>query len=591
MRLPESPAKRWITRKFLPLARIRPDASERFFMTSSPLRERVAAWIDTDPNPATQSELRELLADDATEELSDRFSAPLTFGTAGLRGPVRAGPNGMNVATVTRTTYAVGRWLAAHDHDGGIVVVGRDARTGSADFFAATTEVLAAQGFDVVALPDSSPTPLVSYATRALGAVAGIQITASHNPAADNGYKLYGSGGRQIVGPDDAQIEQLISAAPDANAIARQSVSPDDRARRARSDYLARVASLATPSSVPLRIALTPMHGVGGAIAVEALAAAGFDDVHIVNEQFAPDPQFPTVTFPNPEEPGATDLLIARAIEVYADIAIALDPDADRMAVGVPTSDDPTGWRMLSGDETGALLAAYLLGRDSAASKTVASSIVSGTFAEQIAIDAGARSSRTLTGFKWLSRADDDTGDSPLTYAYEEAIGHCVDPDAVRDKDGISAGVVLSSLARELKATGQTLLDRLDYLERQHGVHVTTAGSRRLPTQTELDAVMATLRADPPRSIAGIAVGYSDFATRTDGLRTDAVELNGVSEAGLSLRIMVRPSGTEPKIKYYVETTLPADRYGDTNSLVASRQAARDVANAAVVALTEGGPS
>lgn len=548
-------------------------------MASSPLADRARAWIDADPDPDTRAELTALLDDESA--LAERFDDTLHFGTAGLRGAVRAGPNGMNVATVIRATVAVGDWLRRQGRAGQAVVVGRDARHGSDTFFAATTEVLAAQGFSVVALPEPAPTPLVAFATRALAAAAGIQITASHNPATDNGYKLYTHGGRQIVSPDDAVIEALMTDVGPANTIARLAVSPDARARSITRDYLARLAALTDDApSTPFRIALTPMHGVGGRLAVDALTAAGFDDIRVVTAQFDPDPNFPTVPFPNPEEPGAAELLLATADRVDADIALALDPDADRVAVGVR---DRSGWRMLTGDETGALLCAHLVTRPG--SKTIASSIVSGTLAHDVAVAAGARTVRTLTGFKWLSRADDDHPDSPLRYAYEEAIGHCVDPVAVRDKDGISAAVILSSLARQRKSLGHDLLSTLDDLYRVHGVHLTAARSRRLPADTEYAAALADLRTRPPTHIAGIAVDLDDYARRTDALRTDAVALSGSSDDGARLRVMVRPSGTEPKIKYYVEVVVGVDRYRDTRSLDDAKALAAELAGRALAEL------
>ena len=347
----------------------------------------------------------------------------LAFGTAGLRGPVRDGPDGMNVGTVTRATAGLAAWLVEHGHTGETVVVGRDARHGSAEFHTATTEVLSAAGFDVVALDEPGPTPLVAFACRQLGAAAGVMITASHNPPQDNGYKVYLDGGAQLIGPADREIESLISAAPDAGDVPRSPVATDPRAATVRDDYLARLDQrFGAPTASNVRIALTAMHGVGGALAVDALRRSGFADVVVVDQQFAPDPDFPTVAFPNPEEPGATDLLLALAREKEADLAIALDPDADRCAVGVP--DHAGEWRMLTGDETGALLGDAALDGWAARHGTVAtqpapviaSSIVSGTLMNSIASRRGAVARRTLTGFKWLVRAGD-----PLAYAYEEA--------------------------------------------------------------------------------------------------------------------------------------------------------------------------
>ncbi|WP_440712161.1 phospho-sugar mutase [Gordonia sp. FQ] len=480
----------------------------------------------------------------------------LHFGTAGLRGPVGDGPDAMNVETVTRATAGLADWLRRRHAAGGAVVVGRDARHGSEDFFAATTQTFAAAGFDVVALPVPGPTPLVAFATRRLGAVAGVMITASHNPPRDNGYKVYLDGGAQLIEPADREIEACIAAAPPAADIPRVPVEPDARARAVRDDYLARLdARFGAPETTPLRIALTPLHGVGGALAVEALRRSGFGDVHVVAAQAEPDPDFPTVAFPNPEEPGATDLLLSLAADRRADLAIALDPDADRCAVGVPGRDGE--WRMLTGDETGALLTAAILDERQAAGRhgpapVVASSIVSGTLAGAIAEARGARSVRTLTGFKWLVRAGE-----PLVYAYEEALGHCVDPDAVRDKDGISAAVALARLAAARTRTGSDLVAALEELMTAYGRRVTAQRSLRVERQADLAALMAGLRRDPPAALAGVPVVVADLAAGGPGPHTDAVELAGRDRSGITVRIVARPSGTEPKLKYYGEAAVP----------------------------------
>lgn len=496
----------------------------------------VQEWLDHDPDPGAVAEL----AACSDAELADRFAATLTFGTAGLRGPLRAGPNGMNLAVVLRATWALGTVLAARGQAGSAVVVGYDARHRSAEFGRATAEVLAAQGFSVTLMPAPVPTPAVAYAVRAVGAAAGVQITASHNPPTDNGYKVYLSGGLQIVSPTDREIEAAIAAAPFADEIARTAVSPSgtDLLRR----FIERAATVRRTVG-PLRVALTPMHGVGGEYALDALALAGIDDVHVVTEQFAPDPNFSTVAFPNPEEPGASDLLLALAADVDADVAIALDPDADRCAVGIPT---PDGWRMLSGDETGWLLGDYLLSAGDASTAVVASTVVSSRMLASIAAAHGARHVETLTGFKWLARADFDI-DGTLIYAYEEAIGHCVDPEAVRDKDGISTAVLACDLVVTLRARRKSILDALDDLARRHGVHTTTAVTRRVDSPAEAAALMQQLRTEPPADIAGFDVTVEDLSARTDAL----VFTGGDAETGV--RVVVRPSGTEPKLKYYIE--------------------------------------
>ncbi|CAJ1502206.1 phospho-sugar mutase [[Mycobacterium] kokjensenii] len=507
-------------------------------------------WIAHDPDPVTAAELRAC----SPAELAARFAAPLRFGTAGLRGPVRGGPDAMNLAVVLRASWAVARVLSAHRRPGSTVVVGRDARHGSAEFAKATAEVLCAAGFSVVALPEPLPTPVLAFAVRHLGAAAGIQITASHNPAADNGYKVYFDGGIQIVSPTDTEIEAAMAEAPPADAIARRPVAPAGTELVAR--YVAQAAAVRRNRG-RVTVALTPLHGVGGKTALEALRSAGFTDIHTVAGQFDPDPDFPTVAFPNPEEPGATDALLALAAEVDADVAIALDPDADRCAVGVRGT---AGWRMLTGNETGWLLGDYLLsqlpaGRASGA--VVASSVVSSRMLARIARRYGARHVETLTGFKWLARADDGSPGATLVYAYEEAIGYCVNPDAVRDKDGISAAVLACDLVAALRAKGGSVPAALDDLARRHGVHVTDAVTRRVADPAEAAAVMARLRSDPPSALAGFAVTVTDLLHR-DGPATDACEFTGERD-GTTVRVVVRPSGTEPKLKCYLEVARPPE--------------------------------
>ncbi|MGK9270170.1 phospho-sugar mutase [Williamsia muralis] len=534
--------------------------------------DRVQAWIDADPDPATRRDLQTLDPD----SIAERFSDTLHFGTAGLRGPVRAGPMGMNVAVVTKATAGVGQWLIDHDHRGATVVVGRDARHGSEQFFHATTEVLAAQGFDVVALPDPGPTPLVAFAVRDLGAAAGIQITASHNPPADNGYKVYLDGGAQLVPPADNEIEQLIGHTGAASSIARIPVNSDLRADANTERYLARLGSRFGTRRSDLKVALTAMHGVGGELAVEALRRAGFTNVVVVPEQQHPDPDFPTATFPNPEEPGAADLLLDLADDIDADLAIALDPDADRCAVGALVEGS---WRMLTGDETGALLGADILASRNTVAGTgssplVASTIVSGSLLSKIAAAAGARHATTLTGFKWLVRAGEG-----LVYAYEEAIGHCVDPDAVRDKDGISAAVALCVLADDLARVGRTLAQRLDELFELHGVHKTGQHSLRVDDLDRIAEIMRSLRHDPPSELAGVVVAMEDFLSRPPSQSinseqsTDAVQFTGTTDTG-TIRVIARPSGTEPKLKFYLEVTeSPGRPLGDAHAAAQRRLA------------------
>ena len=501
-------------------------------MTPRVVRDAAMRWIADDPDPTTRASLQKVVAaamagtPGADDELADLMRAPLRFGTAGLRGPVRAGAAGMNVAVVRRTTAALAEWLRRNGHTGATVVVGRDARHGSADFAAAAAGVLGAAGFDAVALPGASPTPLLAFAVRHLGAVAGVQVTASHNPASDNGYKVYLGDGAQLVPPVDAEIEALTEQVGAAVAV-----PADGRVREADplQSYLERVAALPRGTARTLRIALTPLHGVGGAAAVQALALAGFTDVHVVASQAVPDPDFPTVTSPNPEHPGTTDALLALAASVDADLAVALDPDADRCALGVP---GPDGWRMLTGDETGVLLGDHLLRSGTDPDPLVATTVVSSSMLRAVAAAHGARFAETLTGFKWIVRAGEG-----LVYGYEEALGHCVDPQAVRDKDGIAAAVVAADLAATLRAAGSSLPARLDELAAAHGVHATA--QVRVPFA---GGGLPPLFTAPP---AGWDVDHP---------APDVLVLRRGTE-----RVVVRPSGTEPILKTYLEVVEPPD--------------------------------
>lgn len=549
------------------------------------LRDAAMRWIADDPSPADRTELQQVLASamagsaDAVADLADRMAGPLTFGTAGLRGPLRAGPAGMNLAVVRRAAYGIGTFLQGDGERGGTVVVGYDARRRSAEFAADVAGVLAAQGFSVLLSTEPRPTPVTAFAVRELSAAAGVQVTASHNPPQDNGLKVYLRGGTQLIAPQDVRIERAIAAAPTAHSIDASGGGPlvlgpvstgPVRPWPASivEDYLARAATLArsTRAGSELPVALTPMHGVGGEIAVKALHLAGFPAVHVVTEQAVPDGGFPTVPFPNPEEPGATDLLLALAVRTGAAIAVALDPDADRCAIGVP---DGGAWRMLTGDETGALLGDHILrhlDRTAHPDPLVSTTIVSAELLRSIAAGYDARYDETLTGFKWIVRAADGAG-TGLVFGYEEALGLCVDPDRVRDKDGISAAVLACDLAAELAAAGSSVPARLDELARAHGLFATGQLSIRVRELTLIATAMHRLRASPPAELLGDPVTEStDLFPQTDGLRWRTERV----------RVVVRPSGTEPKLKCYLQVQADVPAGTDDQTLAGLRTTTAD---------------
>ncbi|WP_104525462.1 phospho-sugar mutase [Blastococcus atacamensis] len=519
------------------------------------LLDTARAWAQADPHAGDRTEILTLVEAGDTEELGRRFSGPLTFGTAGLRGPLRAGPAGMNAAVVTRAAAGLGAWLIASGHAGGGVVIGFDARRRSDEFARISAEVLAAAGFAVQVMPRPLPTPVLAFAVRHLGAVAGVMVTASHNPPDDNGYKVYLGDGAQLVPPADREIETAIGAMGPAREIPRSddwNTLGDD----IETAYVDGVVRAVDPSRVPaearsaLTVAYTAMHGVGAGTTRKVFAAAGLREPASVPEQDAPDPAFPTVSFPNPEEPGAVDLLLSLAERVGADVAIAEDPDADRCSV-------VAGGRQLTGDEVGALLADWLIRRG--ARGTYASSLVSGSLMHAIAEAAGVPSEETPTGFKWIMRAGSEQ--APLVYGYEEALGYSVAPSVVRDKDGISAALAVALLAAELKAEGRTVLDRLDELADEHGLFVTGQLSVRVEDLTVISDAMARVRSTPPAELLGRPVEFADLALATPPI--DAVRL-----LGDGVRVIVRPSGTEPKLKAYLETVVPVH---DDAGMIAAR--------------------
>jgi phosphomannomutase len=522
---------------------------------SDDLLARARAWAAEDPDPATREELEQLIAANDTTELADRFDGTLEFGTAGLRGALGAGPRRMNRVVVLRAAAG----LAAYLHESGpvgegaAVVIGYDARHNSDVFARDTAEVMTGAGIRAYVMPRPLPTPLLAYAIRDLGCIAGVMVTASHNPPQDNGYKVYLGDGSQIVPPADADIATCIAAVGAVADIPRGGpgeILGEDIVERYEATVAALVAGGDPQPRRDLTIVYTPMHGVGGTTVQRVLDLAGFPAPHEPKAQAEPDPDFPTVSFPNPEEPGAMDLALALATEVGADIVVANDPDADRCAVGLP---GPHGWQMLRGDEVGALLAHHLLGQGKQG--VYAQSIVSSSLLGAMAAAAGQSHQETLTGFKWIGRIPG------LAFGYEEALGYCVDPDHVKDKDGVSALLLVCELAATVKAQGRTLRDVLDDIAHAYGLYATDQLSVRFTDLAEIPATMSRLRESPPTSLGGLAVervddlslGSADLPP-TDGLRYVLAD---------HARVIVRPSGTEPKVKCYLEVVVPVEPASD----------------------------
>ncbi|WP_405470604.1 phospho-sugar mutase [Streptomyces canus] len=511
---------------------------------------RARTWLAEDPDPDTREELAGLLDADDVTELTARFSGTLQFGTAGLRGELGAGPMRMNRTVVIRAAAGLAAYLRKHGSTDGLVVIGYDARHKSEDFARDTAAVMTGAGLKAALLPRPLPTPVLAFAIRHLGAVAGVEVTASHNPPRDNGYKVYLGDGSQIVPPADADIAAEIAAIASLNDVPRPATGWQTLDDAVLNAYLARTdAVLAENSPRTARTVYTAMHGVGKDTLLAAFDRAGFPAPELVAEQADPDPDFPTVAFPNPEEPGAMDLAFAKARETNPDLIIANDPDADRCAVAVKRDDT---WRMLSGDEVGALLAAHLVTRG--AHGTFAESIVSSSLLGRIAEKAGLPYEETLTGFKWIARVEG------LRYGYEEALGYCVDPEGVRDKDGITAALLITELASELKEQNRTLLDLLDDLAVDHGLHATDQLAVRVEDLSVIARAMKQLREHPPTELAGLAITRAEDLTQgtdrlppTDGLR---YTLDGA-------RVVVRPSGTEPKLKCYLEVVVPVATHAD----------------------------
>ncbi|WP_329382561.1 phospho-sugar mutase [Streptomyces sp. NBC_01716] len=528
---------------------------------------RAETWLAEDPDSDTRDELRALLDSGDSAALAERFAGTLQFGTAGLRGELGAGPTRMNRSVVIRAAAGLAAYLKATGQGGGLVVIGYDARHKSADFARDTAAVMTGAGLRAAVLPRPLPTPLLAFAIRHLGAVAGVEVTASHNPPRDNGYKVYLGDGSQIVPPMDGEIAAEIAAVGPLSSVARPEDGWQILGDEVLTAYLERTDAVLSPGSPrTARVVHTALHGVGTETLNAAFARAGFPAPVPVAEQAEPDPDFPTVAFPNPEEPGAMDLAFATARRAAPDIVIANDPDADRCAVAVPDAEAGGGWRMLRGDEVGALLAAHLVNKG--ARGVFAESIVSSSLLGRIAEAAGVGYEETLTGFKWIARVDG------LRYGYEEALGYCADPDGVRDKDGITAALLVAELASELKERGRTLSDLLDDLALAHGLHATDQLSARVEDLSLIATAMERLRDHPPTTLAGLTVtSAEDLSTGTAGLPpTDGLRYH--LEGAYRARVIVRPSGTEPKLKCYLEVVVPVD---DTPSLPSARATARDV--------------
>jgi phosphomannomutase len=514
------------------------------------LAGRVRAWIAGDPDPASRSELEALLDAGDGDELAARFSGLLEFGTAGLRGALGAGPNRMNRAVVRVATAGLARWL----HHAGTaergVVIGYDHRHGSEAFANGTAGVLAAAGIPVRLATRPWPTPVTAHAVCDRGAAAGVMVTASHNPAPDNGYKVYDGTGSQIIPPTDAEIMAGIRSAGPANAIECDETSAlieplGDDAVRAYLDVAATVVGVGPRA---LRVVYTPVHGVGLDVFRSLWERVGFEPASVVEQQAKPDPDFPTAPFPNPEEPGVLDLALDLADRTGADLVIANDPDADRLAVAIPTPQTSPGrWRVLTGDEIGALLGSHMLATTAGDDRVVARSVVSSRLLDRIAAEAGVPARATLTGFKWISRAGDADG-RRLVFGYEEALGYGVSP-SVRDKDGLTAAIAIADLA----ARG-SLADELDRLAVAHGLHATAQWSMRFTSTAGAAEFTASVRAQPPVELAGVRVQrVVDHLDGADGL--PPADLLAFELADGS-RVLVRPSGTEPKVKCYFEVVV-----------------------------------
>lgn len=540
--------------------------------------QRAQRWLDGDPDPSDRAELKQILEAADEQELAARFSGRLRFGTAGLRGPIRAGPMGMNTAVVRQSTAGLGEVLLDRVDDAATrgVVIGFDGRHRSEDFAKEATAVLRAMGIAVYRWDRCLPTPVTAWALQDLKAAAAIQITASHNPPEDNGYKVYWDHGAQIIPPIDAEIATAIEAKAEGPARAI-SCAPAEAAgaelgglvtlgQQHLDRYL--VAALAAcpwrpPTPSPLKIVYTALHGVGEESVLSVLASAGFDELYSVSAQAKPDGHFPTVAFPNPEEDGALDLAVAEARRRDADLIIANDPDADRLALVLP---GPGGdWRTLSGNELGSLLGDFCLRHHVGDKPMVVASIVSSELLGLQAQEAGAEFRQALTGFKWIAAAAREEPEYPFIFGFEEALGYTIG-ELVADKDGVAAALAACCMAEEQRLSGGDLLSRLQDIQAVHGRHLSAQNVDRFEFGTSrdvLDAVVERVRVAPPGNLAELDLSSVEDYARGERWRGQERDLLPGPRANLiclryrrgdeALRVLVRPSGTEPKVKTYFE--------------------------------------
>ncbi|WP_443091400.1 phospho-sugar mutase [Basfia succiniciproducens] len=509
-------------------------------------------WLEQDPDLETKAELTQLIDnakagdENALKELTARFDGRLQFGTAGLRGRLQAGSMGMNRVLVAQAAGGLADYIKQYDHNAPSIVIGYDGRKNSDIFARDTAEIMSGAGIKAYLLPRKLPTPVLAYAINYFDATAGVMVTASHNPPEDNGYKVYlgkENGGGQIVSPADKDIAALIDkvAAGNIQNLPRSQdyVVLDDQVVDA---YIEKTASITQEPRTDINYVYTAMHGVGYEVLSKTLQKAGLSQPHLVKEQVYPDGTFPTVSFPNPEEKGALDLAVKLAKEQNAEFIIANDPDADRLAVAIP--DAKGNWKSLHGNVLGCLLGWHLAKKYHAAGKqgVLACSLVSSPALAEIAKKYGLQSEETLTGFKYIGKV------KGLLFGFEEAIGYLVDPDKVRDKDGISAAVAFLDLVLYLKKQGKTILDYMNEFNREFGAYVSGQISIRVSDLTEISKLMNALRNNPPSEIGGFKV-----AQFIDHLKTERNNDILVFTLENGSRLITRPSGTEPKIKFYLD--------------------------------------